>query len=66
MKHESGFFEPLLAAFIAGATSYSSNQEIYKALGLALIGGALGWLGKVLMKSLFFYIKGKITGGSKD
>lgn len=60
LKQLTGTFEPLLAAAIAGASYYSSNGEIIKALSLAMIGGGLGWLGKTLTKSLFMYCKAKV------
>ena len=61
-KSQAGLFEPVFAAIIAGVTSYSSSGEVYKALGLALIGGGLGWLGKIIVQSIFYWVKKKITG----
>jgi len=59
MKTSQGLFEPVLAASLAGGTFYRENGEILQALGIALVGGALGWLGKTLMKYLFNCIKRK-------
>lgn len=48
------FFSPLLGAAIATA---ASPKGIAISLGLAFIGGAVGWLGKILMKHYFIKFK---------
>ena len=50
------FFSPLLGAVIATATS---TKGIIISLSLAFLGGAIGWIGKLLIKTLYFYLKKK-------
>ncbi len=50
------FFSPLLGAAIAATTS---TKGVVISLSLAFIGGAIGWLGKLAVKTLFVYVKNK-------
>jgi hypothetical protein len=56
------FFSPFLGAAIATATT---SKGVALSLALAFVGGGVGWLGKHLLKLLFFYIKGKYTNEDK-
>jgi hypothetical protein len=59
-KGTNGFFEPMFGAALAGGTVYYENNEyVLRALGIALLGGALGWLGKVMMKTFVLFLKKK-------
>ena len=65
-KATTGLFEPILAAGLAGGKFYyENNDQIVQALGVALLGGALGWLGKTIMKGIFMYFKNKWDGRKK-
>ena len=60
-KDSQPYFEPLLAAAIAGITSHKLDGGLAKPLLLAFIGGAVGWLGKLAISSLFYYLKKKLS-----